>query len=398
VIWTAFSLFALLVWAAVLLLPSQPCRIRERLEASNDFAALDEVTVLIPARNEAAVIGRTLSALREQGPGLEIIVIDDGSDDETAAIAAGVFGDTEEAPIAGATAEPRTGNEAAAPAPASPAITIVTGEPLPRGWGGKLWALQQGLSRVRRPYTLLLDADIVLAPGMLASLLEKIHASDARLVSIMARLRCENFWERLLVPPFIFFFKLIYPFARVQDPGERVAAAAGGCLLVETAVLREVDAFTSIRHALIDDCALASRIKGAGYPIWLGLSDSVLSTRAYTTLDDFWRMVSRTAFTQLRYSVVLLLVTTVLMLAVFVLPLIGFVAGSQWAMLCAFAAVGLMALAYFPVVRFYELPAGWTLTLPVAGVLYLAMTWSSALQYWRGTRATWKNRAYDTAE
>ena len=264
--WTAFSLFALLVWGAVLLLPSQPCRIRERLESSNDFAALDEVTVLIPARNEAAVIGRTLSALREQGSGLEIIVIDDGSDDETAEIAAGVFRDAEEAPIVGATAGLRTGEVVSAPAPASPAITIVTGEPLPRGWGGKLWALQQGLSRVRRPYTLLLDADIVLAPGMLASLLEKIHTSDARLVSIMARLRCENFWERLLVPPFIFFFKLIYPFAWVKDPGRRVAAAAGGCLFVETAVLREVDAFMSIRHSLIDDCALASRIKGAWLP------------------------------------------------------------------------------------------------------------------------------------
>ncbi len=384
------SLFALLTWCTILLLPWQPHRTRERLESNTGFidepVDLDDVTVLIPARNEGAVIGRTLSALCEQGPGLEIVVIDDNSEDGTGAIAAGAVASCERPPGR----DPR----------ATPAVRIIQGEPLPPEWGGKLWALQQGLDQVSRRYTLLLDADIVLAPGMLATLLRKIRSGDARLVSIMARLRCEYFWERLLVPPFIFFFKLWFPFARVNDRSDTVAAAAGGCVLVETTVLRDVDAFHSIRGELIDDCALARRVKDAGRPIWLALSRSVCSTRPYRTLGEFWRMVSRTAFTQLRYSGVALLVTTAVMAVVFLAPVIILVAGGAptgAASLIAAAAILAMAAAFLPAVRFYGLSPLWALSLPAAATLYLLMTWSSAFSYWRGTRATWKNRAYGTS-
>lgn len=382
-IWLAFSVFAFLAWSIVLALPWQPHRIRERLEASGELADLSEVTALIPARNEGAVIRASLTALLEQGGGLEVVVIDDESDDRTAEIAASVLDES-------------------SPSDGEPASTLklIRAEPLPPGWGGKLWALEQGFAGVTRPYTLLLDADIVLARGTLATLLKKMRASNVRLVSIMARLRCENLWERLLVPPFIFFFKLLYPFSRVNDENDATAAAAGGCMLVRTAVLRDVGAFGSIRGELIDDCALAHRVKQAGYPIWLAMSGSVESRREYRTFQDFWQMVTRTAFTQLGFSPAALLATSLLMLLAFVVPAAILVLDPYLtagpASLAALAAVIAMALAYWPMVRFYELSWPWVLTLPLAASLYLLMTWGSALNYWRGTQATWKNRHYDT--
>lgn len=388
--WLDLSLFSLLIWCTVLFLPWQPCRTRERLEASGEQDNLSDVTVLIPARNEEAVIGDTVSALLEQGSGLEILLIDDASEDGTAEVAVKAF---EEA--AGADTRALAGDSIA-----PTTMRVIQGEPLPSGWGGKLWALEQGLTTVARRYVVLLDADIVLAPGMLATLLRKVNSSKVRLVSIMASLRCENVWERLLVPPFVFFFKLLYPFARVNDPEHATAAAAGGCILTEAEVLRDVGAFGSIRAELIDDCALADRVKSAGYPIWLGLSRSVSSRREYRTLGEFWRMVSRTAFTQLGFSVGALLATTALMIAVFAVPVAAFVADPVLragpASLIALVALVTMAAAYWPMVRFYRLSAPWALTLPLAAGLYLLMTWSSALNYWRGTHATWKNRSYDT--
>lgn len=386
--------FALAAWLAVLLLPSAAWRTRERLElpagtgqraGSRD---LGRIAVLIPARNEADTIGRTLTALGRQGLDLRVIVVDDESADGTAAAARAAIA----AP--GRTLE----------------LEIVEGQPLAAGWGGKLWALSQGLERVDRDYCLLLDAEIELGPGVVAALLDKAEAEDRAMVSVMARLRCESFWERLLVPPFIFFFKLLYPFAAVARPNARAAAAAGGCALVRTDVMRAIGGFAAIRDALIDDCTLAGRIKSAGHSIWIGLSDAVRSSRAYPDLASFRRMVSRTAFTQLRYSSSLLVVVAALMLAVFVAPVVAVVAalvvllggspvaGDGIAMapgaIAAIAAIAAMAAAYWPTVRFYGLPRLWTLTLPAAGILFLAMTLESAMNYWRGTRAEWKGRTY----
>jgi len=267
---------------------------------------------------------------------------------------------------------------------------------LPKGWTGKLWALEQGFGEVRRPYTLLLDADIELAPGTIAALRERSRACDLQLVSVMATLRCSTFWERLLAPPFVFFFKLIYPFARVSDPGSRVAAAAGGCMLVQTQALRAIGGLAAIRGELIDDCALAAALKRRGGRLWLGLSHAVQSLRPYPSLRTFWDMVTRTAFCQLRYSTVRLVLASALMLLAFAVPVLGCLAAdSVGARLTAAGGLIGMCVAFAPVSRFYGQGLLWTLSLPLAAALYLGMTWGSAWRYWRGIRATWKNRDYE---
>jgi hopene-associated glycosyltransferase HpnB len=366
---------ALVAWLGVLVSPHQPHRTRERLEADAGASAdLSAVTVLIPARDEAALIAQTLAALRLQGDRLEVVVVDDQSTDGTAAVARAAADDSLD-------------------------VRVVSGRALPEGWAGKLWALEQGLEAARRDFVLLLDADIELLPGLVPALLQKAREQSASLVSIMAELRCLSFWERLLTPAFVFFFKLLYPFSWSNDPQRRTAAAAGGCMLVRTDVLREIGGFAAIRAALIDDCTLAAAIKRARPPIWLGLSHSVRSLRPYPRLADFWEMVTRSAFTQLRYSALLLVVTAALMAVVLLAPVLAVLAGSS-AGREGLSLVGTLAwlamwAAYWPTIRFYGLSPLWALTLPFAALLFLAMTWHSALRYWRGSGASWKHRRYD---
>ena len=372
---------ALLAWLAVLLLPWQPHRTRERLEA--DPAAprdLSDVSVVIPARDEAAVIARTLAALRLQGEGLEAIVVDDQSTDGTSEICSALGAEKSSAL----------------------AVRVIAGAALPSGWAGKLWALEQGFAQVRRPFTLLLDADIELGASTVPALKRRAEERGAALVSVLAELHCESWVEKLLTPAFVFFFKLLYPFALANDSRRKTAAAAGGCMLVRTSDLRSLGGFASIRGALIDDCSLAAALKGAGGATWLGLSHSVRSLRAYG-LRDFWQMVARSAFTQLRYSALLLLAVTLAMLVVLLAPPAALAAALLDVEVrrtvpvlvpVAVSAWLAMSAAYWPVVRFYRLWAVWTLALPLAAALFLAMTWDSASAYWRGTRATWKNRKY----
>jgi hopene-associated glycosyltransferase HpnB len=234
---------------------------------------------------------------------------------------------------------------------------------------------------------------------MLAGLVRSAQTRTLSLVSIMAELECATFWEKLLAPAFVFFFKLLYPFGLANDPAKRTAAAAGGCMLVRTAELRAIGGFAAIRSAIIDDCTLAATLKANRQRIWLGMSHSVRSLRAYPDLGDFWRMVSRSAFTQLRYSAALLLLATALLVLTLLLPPIASASSLFGATPAKGAVLGVLAWAaaagaYWPTVRFYRLAAPWALTLPIAGILFLAMTWSSAVGYWRGTRATWKNRSY----
>jgi len=368
------SALALAAWLCVLVLPYQPHRVRERLEADADSSDdLGSVTAIIPARDEAELIGRTIAALLSQGRGLAVVVVDDQSSDDTRGAAA----------------------RAAAP---NISLRVVDGRPLPDGWAGKLWALEQGLAVADRAYVLLLDADIELAPRTVPALLEKLRERDATLVSLMAELNSETFWERLLSPAFVFFFKLLYPFARSNDATKATAAAAGGCMLVRADALRELGGFAAIRGALIDDCTLAAALKRHRPPIWIGMTHSVRSLRAYATLGDFWSMVARSAFTQLRYSAWWLLLATALMVVTLLMPIVGVVVGVATAdlrlTLTAGAAWLALAAAYWPVVTFYRLPVAAAATLPLAAALFLAMTWSSAIGYWRGTRARWKARDY----
>ena len=259
-LWSGLAAAGAAIWLCILVLPWQPWRVRERLEpeTAGDGAetGLADVTVLIPARDEAAVVGDTLAALGQQGRGLRVILVDDRSSDGTAEVARRA-------------------------ATGSLSLDIHGGAPLADGWTGKLWALEQGRRHVETPLVLLLDADITLRPGMVRALLAKRQESGAALVSVMAALRMQRGWERLLLPAFIFFFRLLYPFHLANKPSRWVAAAAGGCVLMETAALERIGGFDAIRGALIDDCALARAVKNAGLRTWVGVTSGAVSHRAY---------------------------------------------------------------------------------------------------------------------
>ena len=371
-LWSGLAAAGAALWLCVLALPWQPWRVRERLEPgpAEDAAdiSLEDVTVLIPARDEATVIGDTLAALGGQGRGLRAVLVDDRSGDDTAEVALQA-------------------------APEGIVLDVQAGAPLSEGWTGKLWALEQGRRRIETPLTLLLDADITLRPGMLRALLAKRAETGAALVSIMASLRMRGGWEKLLLPAFIFFFRLLYPSHLSNGPGRRVAASAGGCVLVETAVLVQIGGFEAIRGALIDDCALARAVKDAGHRTWIGVSRGAESHRDYPTLGAVWRMVARTAYTQLRYSPVLLLLCTLLMALMFWAPIAG-LGGPLAAQIAGGVGLVGMTLCYLPTVRYYRLFSAWALTMPLIGTLFLAMTWHSALRDWGGRRSEWKGRVY----
>ncbi|MCA1778972.1 MAG: glycosyltransferase, partial [Xanthomonadaceae bacterium] len=327
------------------------------------------VSVLIPARNEANSITRTLASLAGQ-PGIkQIIVVDDRSTDQTAALARRVEH-----------------------------VCVIDGKPAPAGWSGKLWALQQGLARVHSPLVLLLDADIRLAPGMLKALVDKLRKDGLDQVSIMASLPAESPPEKLLLPAYVFFFKLLYPFSWVNRDDRPFAAAAGGCILVRRDTLLRSGAFEAWKGALIDDCELARRIRAAGGRLWLGLSHGVRSLRRHPDLRSLLEGVSRTAYPQLCYSPLWLALVTGLMLLAFLVPpaavAVGVIAGHTWLFCAGLAAWLAMATAYAPQVRFSGLPTGWALTLPFAAMLFLWSTWVSAWLHYSGTGAGWKGRRY----
>lgn len=356
------------LWSAVLALPWQPWRNRETLEAGDrGDTDLSDVTVLIPARNEAEVIAETLSSLAGQGQNLSIVLVNDQSTDETVA---------------------------AANRPGLKNLTIVNGRSLEPGWSGKLWALQQGLPFVTTRIILLLDADIRLAPGTVPALKAEMQERDLHLVSLLAFLRMDSFWEKLLMPAFVYFFKLLYPFHLSNAGSNAVAAAAGGCVLMRTASLARAGGFEAIKNNLIDDCALARRFRQAGFATWTGLSHSARSLRRYDGLAGIWNMVARTAYTQLRYSILLLLLCSSLLTAAFVLPLAGLFSAVPASRLLGLTGIVLMAASYLPTLRYYKIHPLWALAFPCSGILFLLMTWTSAWRHWTGAGAGWKQRSY----
>jgi len=366
VITEAVASVAAFIWLLTALLPWQPWRNREVLEGDTKLPIdLKAVTVVVPARNEAAVIAGTLSAFK--GIEIPLILVDDDSDDATVTIAESVGLNN---------------------------LRIIHSLPLPSGWSGKLWAQEQGLNAVTTEFTLLLDADIYLQTGILNSLQAKQQQGDFQFVSLMALLKVDSFWEKLLMPAFIYFFKMLYPFHLSNKISSQVAAAAGGCILVKTDVLREIGGMASIKNAVIDDCSLAKKVKQAGYKTWIGLTHDVLSQRPYNSLAEIWDMVARTAYTQLFYSKLLLLTCTLTLLLMYIFPLWGifFTSGLAWQL--SFVALLIMLSLYVPTLRFYELSWRWTLFMPMIAGLYLLMTWTSALRYWRGERSRWKGRIY----
>ncbi len=368
-IFLVLSLGSVLLWAIILCLPWRPWSVSENLDVNypHTVGPIDRITVLIPARDEEQVIENTLLALKSQGHDIQIIVIDDCSSDKTAEIAKRVIGTDG---------------------------MVLTGRPLPKGWSGKLWALEQGLCLVKTPMVLLMDADIILKPGILSQAQAFMKRKDLDFLSLMAELSMKNLPERLFMPAFVYFFKLLYPFRLSNRPRHFVAAAAGGFILTKTKALRRVKAFESIKDALIDDCSLAKKIKGAGFSTWIGLSRWVLSSRRYPSLNDIWQMVERTAFTQLHYSWALLLGTTVVMGILFIWPVAGILTLKTEVMMTCLAALTIMCITYLPILRYYGLPVYLCLTLPPVALLYMAMTWSSSIGYLRGEGAKWKKRQY----
>jgi hopene-associated glycosyltransferase HpnB len=273
----------------------------------------------------------------------------------------------------------------------------------PEGWSGKLWAMNEGLTDARSfapgaSLVLLTDADIAHAPDSLARLVSKAEAGGLDLVSLMVRLRCRSLAERLLIPPFVFFFQLLFPFEAVNDPLRSTAAAAGGCMLVRRSALEAAGGPAAIRNRLIDDVALAERVKALGGPIWLGLSEATVSLRGYDGIGGIWRMVRRTADEQLQHSLIRLIATVAMMGVMFVAPVLALLLW-PWhggPLLGTLGLIGWLgaALLYAPTARLYGRPLGWTVTLPLAAVLYTLMTVDSAWQHRRGRGGGWKGRTF----
>lgn len=330
------------------------------------------VAVIVPARDEAENIRQSLGSLLAQDYGgeLSILLVDDNSTDGTAEIAAS-FGGGER-------------------------VTILRGQPLAPGWSGKLWAVHQGLNLAKAKaadYVLLTDADIVHAPSHVAALVAKAESDGLELVSEMVQLHCATVAERSVIPAFVFFFQMLYPFAWVADPTRCTAGAAGGTMLVSRAALDRIDGVSRIRHHLIDDCALAHAIKSTGGRIWLGHAELAESIRVYSWREA-WNMIARTAYVQLRYSPLLLLGCVVAMGILYCVPPLLTAWAHGPARLLALLAWVLMAAAFQPTLRRYRRSPLWGFALPCIGLFYLCATVASALRHHSGRGGGWKSRVY----
>jgi hopene-associated glycosyltransferase HpnB len=341
-----------------------------------------DVVAVVPARDEAETVGTTVGALLAQDyPGnLRVVVVDDRSSDGTGAVARQA-------------------------AQSSSRFRLVRGRPRPAGWTGKLWALHQGVAAAASEspdatWLWFTDADITHAPDSLRRLVGKGETEGLALVSLMVRLRCRGPWERLLIPPFIFFFQKLFPFDWVNDGTRRTAAAAGGCVLVRREVLTRAGGIAAIRDRLIDDCALAALVKPHGN-IWLGHARDSVSLREYPRLEDVWRMVARSAYIYLDCATWRLVATVLGMVLLYQAPWATAIAGAVLGVPAA-AALGLLAVAvqlscYRPTLRAYGCSSLWAPTLPLAAFLYTAMTVDSARRHWLGHGGEWKGRTFEPA-
>ncbi len=331
---------------------------------------------IVPARNEAETIARSITSLAKQDyPGeFSVIVVDDHSSDGTANLA------RKAAEEGGATAR----------------IAIHSAADLPLGWTGKVWAINEGIRAVaeRAPeFFWFTDADIVHAPDTLRRLVFRADSNSLDLASLMVLLQAKTFPERLLIPPFLYFFLMLYPPSWIADPKARTGGAAGGCILLRCAALERIGGMQAIRNEVIDDCALARAVKKSGGKIWMGLTRASVSLRGYGTFAEIRDLIARTAFTQLRYSFLLLLVTLTGLCATYLLPWVLFFAYPGEAWWFVDTTIALMAASFAVTVRFYGLSWPWALTLPVAAMFYGYATCVSAVRHWLGRGAQWKGRS-----
>lgn len=344
------------------------------------------VAVVIPARDEAETIITTLASLTSQSfsGALRVFVVDDQSTDETGSIARA--GSTPEVPV-----------------------TVIDGTDLPGGWSGKVWAMSQGVAAASASaeapeYILLTDADIEYAPGVLDKMVRKADAHSLTFVSLMARLDARGLWGHLLVPAFIYFFQLIYPFSKANTRYDRLAAAAGGCFLVRRDALEAAGGLAAIKSDIIDDCALADALKQArpAQDTLTALTHEVHSRRDNRTLESIWNMVARTAFTQLKYSWLMLAGALLGLVLTFLVPVWGLLAwiffgAGGLAGVASLAALALMTRTYWPTIRMYGLSPLWAMSLPAAAIIYAGATTASAIRHAQGSGARWKGRSYPAA-
>jgi hopene-associated glycosyltransferase HpnB len=325
-----------------------------------------DVDIVVPARDEAGTIARAIASLRAQqyAGNFRIVLVDDNSTDGTAALAG-----------------------------SAPNLQILAGLAKPPGWSGKLWALRQGIAAGSAPLILFTDADIEHDPRHLESLIAEMQLRQVGMLSEMVRLNCTSLAERALVPAFVYFFQMLYPFSMVNDPRCPIAAAAGGTILIRREVLEQCGGIESIRSALIDDVALAAAVKRQA-PIYLAHSVLAASIRPYPHFSDLWQMIARTAYTQLRYSAMLLVMTLVGLAVVWLLPAWEMITGRGWRSGGAVAVFAVAAISYLPTLARYRRSRLWALCLPLIAGFYMAATLGSAFNHWRGAGTRWKSRSY----
>lgn len=366
----------LAIWIYLLLARGGFWRLSEDKIESRRLENWPRVVAVVPARNEAPTISQAVSSLAKQDyPGeFSIVVVDDHSDDGTAALA----------------------RQAAEASGAAQRVTVHVAAPLAPGWTGKLWALHEGMqvaASQSAEFFWFTDADIEHAPDTLRRLVFRAEKNSLDLTSLMVLLQAKTFAERLLIPPFLYFFLMLYPPRWIADPNASTAGAAGGCILLRRNVLAPIGGIASIRGEVIDDCALARAVKKSGGRIWMGLTRTSVSLRSYGTLAEIRDMIARTAFTQLRHSFVLLIAALTGLFATYLLAWILFFAYPGEAWLLVDTAIALMTATFLLTVRFYNLSPVWALTLPAAAVFYGYATFLSALRYWLGRGGQWKGRA-----
>jgi hopene-associated glycosyltransferase HpnB len=370
------ALLVLVIWLYLAFLRGNFWRLEEDNTEPKPLEKGPRVVAIVPARNEAETISRAVTSLLGQDyPGeFKIILVDDHSEDGTAALA----------------------REAAEEAGAAARVTVHSASELPEGWTGKLWALNEGIpiaSGKAPDFFWFTDADIVHAPDTLRRLVSRAETESLDLASLMVLLQAKTFPEKLLIPPFLYFFLMLYPPRWIADPQKRTAGAAGGCILLRSTAFERIGGLAAIRNELIDDCALARAVKKIGGKTWMGVTRASVSLREYKSFAEIRDLIARTAFTQLRCSSLLLIATLIGLFVTYWLPWILFFAGEEPAWLLGSTAASLMTVTFLFTVKFYNRSAIWALTLPFAAAFYGYTTFLSAVRYWLGHGAQWKGRS-----
>jgi hopene-associated glycosyltransferase HpnB len=377
---TSVATLTAVTWSYLALARGSFWRIKSaKPDASEKVGFSGGVLAVVPARNEAELIGPVVTSLLNQCVAMPVVLVDDESTDGTADVA-------------------RRASEKAGKADA---LIVIQSKPLPAGWTGKLWSMHQGIERARAlnpAWLLLTDADVLHGPETVANLGLIASHGDYDLVSFMVKLHCESVPEKLLIPAFVYFFFMLYPPAWIRDTRRSTAGAAGGCMLVRAETLERAGGLEATRGALIDDCSLARLLKQHGRRLWIGLTDQSQSLRRYETFSDVEHMVSRTAFNQLKHSSLLLLCTIAGMVITYLAPPLLLLTRSRLTIFMGAAAWAAMTITYSTIVRYYRLNPTWALTLPLAALFFLGATMHSAVKYWNGSGGDWKGRVQDVQD